>query len=83
MVITGSWMTHLQEDWKNPGWGQYLRHLARDFKLIRYDQRGNGMSDWDDVEIEIERMVDDLAAVIDAYPHDRLKTHLWKNSKHY
>jgi pimeloyl-ACP methyl ester carboxylesterase len=72
LVITGSWMTHLQEDWKNPGWGQYLRHLANDFELIRYDQRGNGMSDWDNVEIEFENMVDDLEAVITAYEHEKV-----------
>jgi pimeloyl-ACP methyl ester carboxylesterase/DNA-binding winged helix-turn-helix (wHTH) protein len=72
LVITGSWMTHLQEDWKNPGWGQYIRYLANDFELIRYDQRGNGMSDWDNVEIEFENMVDDLEAVITAYEHEKV-----------
>lgn len=71
VVITGSWMSHLQEDWQNPGWGPYLKHLARDFKLIRYDQRGNGMSDWNDVDISFDRMVDDLTAVIDCYDHRR------------
>jgi len=72
LVITGSWMTHLQEDWKNPGWGEYLRYLANDFELIRYDQRGNGMSDWDNVEIEFDRMVDDLEAVIASYEHEKV-----------
>jgi pimeloyl-ACP methyl ester carboxylesterase/DNA-binding winged helix-turn-helix (wHTH) protein len=72
LVITGSWMTHLQEDWKNPGWGEYLRYLANDYELIRYDQRGNGMSDWDNVEIEFDRMVDDLEAVIDSYEHEKV-----------
>jgi pimeloyl-ACP methyl ester carboxylesterase/DNA-binding winged helix-turn-helix (wHTH) protein len=72
LVITGSWMTHLQEDWKSPGWGQTLSDLANDFELIRYDQRGNGMSDWDNVEIEFDRMVDDLEAVITAYKHDKV-----------
>lgn len=72
VVITGSWMTHLQEDWQNPGWGPYIKHLARDFKLIRYDQRGNGMSDWDEVDISFERMVDDLATVIDCYDHQQV-----------
>ena len=69
VVVTGGWMTHLQEDWQNPGWAPYLKHLARDFKLIRYDQRGNGMSDWNDVDISFARMIDDLEAVIDCYDH--------------
>ena len=72
MVSVGSWMTHLEEDWYNPTWGHYLSHLARDFTVIRYDQRGNGMSDWDDVEITFERMVEDLKAVIDCYDYDRV-----------
>lgn len=72
LLITGSWMTHLQEDWNNPGWGPYLSRLAKHFTLIRYDQRGNGMSDWDDVEIEFDAMVDDLQAVIDSYDYDSI-----------
>lgn len=72
LIISGSWMTHLEEDWKNPGWGHYVSHLARRFRLIRYDQRGNGMSDWDNVDITFEKMVDDLEAVIDAYDYPRV-----------
>ncbi|UCH38827.1 MAG: alpha/beta hydrolase [Gammaproteobacteria bacterium] len=72
LVITGSWMTHLEEDWKNASWGPYLSHLARSFKLIRYDQRGNGMSDWDNVDISFEKMVDDLEAVIDSYDYEKV-----------
>ena len=67
LVVAGSWMTHLKEDWKNPNWGPYLSHMAKNFNLIRYDQRGNGMSDWDNVDISFNRMVDDLKAIIDSY----------------
>jgi pimeloyl-ACP methyl ester carboxylesterase/DNA-binding winged helix-turn-helix (wHTH) protein len=72
LVAVGSWMSHLEEDWSNPMWGHYLRHLAQDFTLIRYDQRGNGMSDWDNLDISFERMVDDLKAVIDCYDYDKV-----------
>ena len=72
LLITGSWMTHLEEDWDNPAWKPYITRLAQEFKLIRYDQRGNGMSDWDDVDIAFERMVDDLEAVIDSYDHEKV-----------
>ena len=40
--------------------------------MIRYDQRGNGMSDWTPVDIHFERMVDDLEVVIDSYGHDKV-----------
>jgi pimeloyl-ACP methyl ester carboxylesterase/DNA-binding winged helix-turn-helix (wHTH) protein len=72
LVAVGSWMSHLEEDWFNPMWGHYLSNLARDFTLIRYDQRGNGMSDWDNVDISFERMVDDLKAVIDCYDYQKV-----------
>ena len=39
LVFGGSWMTHLEKDWENPGYGHYLSHLAENFTIIRYDQR--------------------------------------------
>ena len=72
LIIAGFWMTHLEETWNDPILQPYLSQLARDFKIIRYDQRGNGMSDWDNVDIAFDKMVDDLQAVIDC--HDLEKT---------
>ena len=72
LVAVGSWMTHLEEDWFNPTWGHYLSHLAKDFELIRYDQRGNGMSDWDNVDISFDPMVNDLHAVINHYGYEKV-----------
>lgn len=73
MAFAGSWMTHLTKDWDrlNSVRG-YLTNLSRAFRLIRYDQRGNGMSDWKNVDIAFERMVDDLERVVDGYPFDKL-----------
>jgi pimeloyl-ACP methyl ester carboxylesterase/DNA-binding winged helix-turn-helix (wHTH) protein len=72
LMAVGSWMSHLEEDWSNPTWRHYISHLARDFKVIRYDQRGNGMSDWDNVDISFNKMVDDLKAVIDCYGYEKV-----------
>lgn len=72
VFFAGSWMSHLEEDWNNPGWRPYLSNLAKDFTVIRYDQRGNGMSDWDNVDISFEKMVDDLEAVIECYEHEKI-----------
>lgn len=69
LVIAGSWMSHLDMDWENPVYGGYLRHLSRRFQVIRYDQRGNGLSQWADVDITFERMVDDMEVIIEAYGH--------------
>jgi class 3 adenylate cyclase/pimeloyl-ACP methyl ester carboxylesterase len=72
LVFAGSWMSHLELDWESPSYRDYLAHLTRHFTVIRYDQRGNGMSDWDDVDIAFDKMVDDMECVIEQYDHERV-----------
>ena len=72
LVFAGAWMTHLERERDDPAWGHYLSRLAEDFLLIRYDQRGNGMSDWKGVDISFERMVDDLGAVVGCHDHGKV-----------
>lgn len=72
LLISGSWMTHLEQDWENPAFGDYIRHLSDRFSVIRYDQRGNGLSQWDNVDINFDRMVDDMEVVVDAYGHEKV-----------
>lgn len=73
LIFANSWMTHLTKDWDGLNSVRpYLTNLSRTFQLIRFDQRGNGMSDWKNVVIEFERMVDDLERVIDCYPHEKV-----------
>ena len=47
LVKSGNWMNHLEYDWESPIWRHVFRGLSREHTLIRYDARGNGMSDWD------------------------------------
>ncbi|KIC14076.1 hypothetical protein RA20_21635 [Leisingera sp. ANG-Vp] len=49
-----------------------MRHLSDSFSVIRYDQRGNGLSEWVDVDISFERMVDDMEVVIDTYDYEKV-----------
>jgi class 3 adenylate cyclase/pimeloyl-ACP methyl ester carboxylesterase len=73
LAFAGSWMTHLTKDWDPlSSTRAYLTNLSKSFRLIRYDQRGNGMSDWRNVVIEFERMVDDLERVIDCFPYEKV-----------
>jgi len=44
----------------------FLLGLAKDHTLIRYDARGNGLSDWDVKELSLEAWVSDMEAVADA-----------------
>ena len=72
LVFGACWLEHLEKDWDNPGWSHYVRELAKNFSVIRYDQRGSGMSDWNDVDITFEKMVDDLECVVDCYDFEKV-----------
>jgi class 3 adenylate cyclase/pimeloyl-ACP methyl ester carboxylesterase len=66
LVKTANWLNHLEYDWQNPIWHHFLTGLSKDRTLIRYDARGNGLSDWDVAEISFEAWVSDLETVIEA-----------------
>jgi len=65
LVKAANWLTHLEYDLESPVWRHWLEFLSDHFRLIRYDERGSGMSDWD-VELSFERWLDDFERVIDA-----------------
>ena len=66
LVKAPNWMNHLEYDWESPVWRHLLRELSAENTLVRFDQRGTGLSDWKVPDFTFERMVDDLATVIDA-----------------
>jgi pimeloyl-ACP methyl ester carboxylesterase len=66
LVKTGNWMTHLEFDFESPIWRHLYRELSRDHMLIRYDARGNGLSDREVEEVSYEAFVRDLETVVDA-----------------
>jgi pimeloyl-ACP methyl ester carboxylesterase len=66
LVKTANWLNHLDHDWESPVWRHWIRHFVSYRKLVRYDERANGLSDWDTDDVSFGAFVDDLAAVIDA-----------------
>jgi len=71
LVKAANWMSHLEYDWKSPLWRHLARDLSRELTLVRYDQRGNGLSDRDPAKIDLDAFVADLAAVVDAVGCER------------
>jgi len=71
LVKTANWLNHLEYDWDSPIWRQLFRRLGRDHQFIRYDARGNGLSDWDVEDISFDAFVRDLESVVDAAGLDR------------
>jgi pimeloyl-ACP methyl ester carboxylesterase/DNA-binding winged helix-turn-helix (wHTH) protein len=71
LVKAGNWLNHLDYDWESPIWSPLLHWLASEHELIRYDARGNGLSDWEVGEITFDDFVKDLETVVDAAGLDR------------
>lgn len=66
LVKTANWLNHLEYDWDSPLWRHALHALASENLLVRYDQRGNGLSDWEVDDISFDAWVTDLETVVDA-----------------
>ena len=65
MLKSAHWMGHLEYDWELPISRHLLLGLAEDHTLVRYDARGNGLSDWDVHEISLDAWVSDMETVAD------------------
>jgi pimeloyl-ACP methyl ester carboxylesterase/DNA-binding winged helix-turn-helix (wHTH) protein len=71
LVKAANWLSHLDYDWESPVWRHWLAELSRRFRLVRYDERGCGLSDWDIGRFSFDDWVDDLETVVDATGLDR------------
>jgi pimeloyl-ACP methyl ester carboxylesterase/DNA-binding CsgD family transcriptional regulator len=67
LVKAANWLTHLDYDRQSPVWRHWVRELSRGRTLIRYDERGCGLSDRQLAATPtLDTYVGDLAAVVDA-----------------
>ena len=66
LVKSANWLNHLEYDWQSPVWSHLLHALAAEHRLIRYDARGNGLSDWQVGDISFDAFVRDLESVVEA-----------------
>lgn len=71
LVKTANWLNHLELDWDSPLWGRLFRELSQQRRLVRYDERGNGLSQWEVEDISLEAFVRDLEAVVDGLGLER------------
>jgi len=71
LLKAANWMTHLDLEWTTPVWSHWLTGLAHNRRLVRYDERGCGLSDWDVPGFTFEDWVDDLETVVEAVGLDR------------
>ena len=64
LLKAANWLNHLELDWDSEVWSPLFQELARDYSLVRYDERGNGMSDWDAADLGFDAFVTDLETVV-------------------
>jgi pimeloyl-ACP methyl ester carboxylesterase/DNA-binding CsgD family transcriptional regulator len=65
LVKVSNWLSHLEFDWQSPVWKHLLRELSHAHTLVRYDERGCGLSDWD-AELSFANWVSDLETIVEA-----------------
>src|SRR6266511_4323791 len=56
LVRTSHWFTHVEHEWHSPFRTALFHFLADRFRLIRYDGRCNGLSDWDVADVSFEAL---------------------------
>ena len=71
LLIDACWLSHLQFDWQSPVWRHFLVELGRIATVIRYDERGHGLSDRGVTDHSLPARVADLEAVADDAGFDR------------
>jgi pimeloyl-ACP methyl ester carboxylesterase/DNA-binding CsgD family transcriptional regulator len=71
LVKVANWLSHLEYDWRSPVWTPLLTRLGRHHTVIRYDERGCGLSDRDVEDLGFDAWVRDLETVVDAAGLDR------------
>ena len=71
LVKAAHYLTHVEHDWDSPVWRHWLGGLSDRFHLVRYDERGCGLSDREVDDFSMDAWVADLEAVVDGLGLER------------
>ena len=66
VVFVPGMISHLDLDWDDPQYAEWMTRLSGIGRLIRFDKRGTGLSDRDVGESTLDERMDDIRAVLDA-----------------
>jgi len=66
LIKAANWMTHLEYEWESPVWRHWIRFFSDNFRYVRHDERGCGMTDWNVGDLSFARWVEDLESVVAA-----------------
>jgi pimeloyl-ACP methyl ester carboxylesterase len=66
LVMSATWLSHLEHQWRSASWQPWLEAFSRGHKLLRYDPRGCGLSDRNADDLSFEAWIHDFECVIEA-----------------
>jgi len=65
LVKAANWLNHLDFEWQSPIWKHWVAELTKHHTLFRYDERGNGLSDWNIQDFSFQAWVRDFEQLMD------------------
>jgi pimeloyl-ACP methyl ester carboxylesterase len=65
LVFVRGWVSHLDFMWDDQRFRSYMQCLGRQFRVYRYDARGNGLSERVVKKITLDALLLDLEALVD------------------
>jgi class 3 adenylate cyclase/pimeloyl-ACP methyl ester carboxylesterase len=78
VVFVRGWITHIELSWNEPNFRRFVEALSQQLRVVRFDARGNGLSERDVGQPDLEEFVADTEAVIEAI--GEAKVTLWGSS---
>ncbi|MEY2567158.1 MAG: hypothetical protein QOE35_1687 [Actinomycetota bacterium] len=66
LLFVRGWITHLELHTHDPAFAAFFGALSRSFRVIRMDNRGNGLSDRRPDNLDLDALTSDVEAVVDA-----------------
>src|ERR1700742_2162639 len=66
LVFVRGWISHLDLQWLFPDYRLFMEALGRHYTVIRYDLRGNGLSEREVTRLTLDDLALDLFAVLEA-----------------
>jgi DNA-binding winged helix-turn-helix (wHTH) protein/pimeloyl-ACP methyl ester carboxylesterase len=65
------WLSHIEYEWDSPVWRHWIREISQRHLLVRWDERGCGLSDWNAEDLSLDAWVRDQETVVDALGLER------------
>jgi pimeloyl-ACP methyl ester carboxylesterase len=66
VVKAANWLTHLEYEWESPVWRHWIQFFSAHTRFVRYDERGCGLSGWQEGPVTLDQWYSDLGTVIEA-----------------